>query len=55
MRSILTRCRRSHTVAAADTALILALGGTAYAANQVTSEDIVDETIRAQDTGPGAA
>ena len=49
MRSVLGRCRRSHTAAAAYTALFLALGGTAYATVTVTSEDIVDETIRSQD------
>jgi hypothetical protein len=49
MRSILRRCRRGHTAAAAYTALFLALGGTAYAAAAITSEDIVDETIQSQD------
>jgi hypothetical protein len=49
MRSILRRCRRSHTTAAAYTSLVLALGGTAYAAATITSEDIVDETIQSHD------
>ena len=52
MRSLLRRCRRSHTAAAAYTSLFLALGGTAYAA--ATSEDIVDETIQTQDIGKQA-
>jgi hypothetical protein len=49
MRSILRRCRRGHAAAAAYTALFLALGGTAYAAATITSEDIVDETIQSED------
>jgi hypothetical protein len=54
MRSPVRRLGRHHTTAAAYAALLFALGGTAYAVNLVTSEDIVDETIRAQDIGPGA-
>lgn len=54
MRSPLRRLGRHHGTAAAYTALLLALGGTAYAANVVTSEDILDETIRSQDVGPAA-
>lgn len=45
---------RHHTVVAAYVALFTALGGSAYAANVVTSEDIADETIQAQDIGSGA-
>ena len=45
---------RHHTVVAAYVALFTALGGSAYAANVVTSEDIADETIQAQDIAPGA-
>jgi hypothetical protein len=54
MRSLIRRLRRSHTAAAAYTALVLALGGTAYAAATITGEDIVDETIQSQDIGPQA-
>lgn len=35
-------------------ALLLALGGTAYAVNTVRSADIVDGTIQSQDIGTGA-
>lgn len=45
---------RHHTVVAAYVALFTALGGSAYAANVVTSEDIADETIQAEDIAPGA-
>ena len=44
---------RHHTVVAAYLALFTALGGSAYAANVVTSEDIADETIQAEDIAPG--
>jgi hypothetical protein len=44
---------RHHTVVAAYVALFTALGGSAYAANVVTSEDIADETIQAEDIAPG--
>jgi hypothetical protein len=49
MHSPLGRLGRHHSTAAAYAALILALGGTAYAAATITSEDIVDETIQSQD------
>ena len=51
MRSIIRRFRRSHTAAAAYTALVLALGGTAYAAVTITGDDIVDGTIASADIG----
>ena len=54
MRSTFRRLARHHIIAVAYTALLFALGGTAYAANLVTSENILDETIRSQDIGPGA-
>jgi hypothetical protein len=51
MRSLLRRCFRHHTPAAAYVALVLALGGTAYAAVTVTGEDIVDGSITSADIG----
>jgi hypothetical protein len=54
MRSPIRRLGRNHTVVAAYVALFTALGGSAYAANVVTSTDIADETIQAQDIAPGA-
>jgi hypothetical protein len=51
MRSLLSRCFRHHTVAAAYVALVLALGGTAYAAITVTGENIVDGSITSADIG----
>jgi hypothetical protein len=45
MRSLLRRCFRYHTLAVAYVALVLALGGTAYAAITVTGENIVDGSI----------
>ena len=54
MRTTLARLRRNHTAAAAYLALFFALAGTAYAANYVTSQDILDETIQSADIAPGA-
>jgi hypothetical protein len=54
MPSLLRRLIRHHTAAAAYVALILALGGTAYAASLVTGADILDETIAAEDIGVAA-
>jgi hypothetical protein len=51
MRSLLRRCFRHHTLAAAYVALVLALGGTAYAAITVTGENIVDGSITSADIG----
>jgi hypothetical protein len=51
MRSLLRRCFRHHTPAAAYVALVLALGGTAYAAITVTGENIVDGSITSADIG----
>ena len=48
----LRRCLRYHTLAAAYVALVLALGGTAYAAITVTGENIVDGSITSADIGP---
>jgi hypothetical protein len=50
-RSLLRRCFRHHTLAAAYVALVLALGGTAYAAITVTGENIVDGSITSADIG----
>jgi hypothetical protein len=52
IRSLLRRCLRYHTLAAAYVALVLALGGTAYAAITVTGENIVDGSITSADIGP---
>jgi hypothetical protein len=52
MRSLLRRCFRYHTAAAAYVALVLALGGSAYAAITVTGENIVDGSITSADIGP---
>jgi hypothetical protein len=54
MRSPFKRLGRHHAVVAAYVGPFTALGGTAYAANVVTSTDIADETIQAQDIAPGA-
>jgi hypothetical protein len=54
MRVPFRRAGRHHTVVAAYLALFCALGGTAYAAVSVTSEDIVDETIQSRDIGADA-
>jgi hypothetical protein len=43
-----------YSIAASTLALLLALGGTAYAVNTVRSADIVDGTIKTQDIGTGA-
>jgi hypothetical protein len=51
IRSLLRRCFRHHTLAAAYVALVLALGGTAYAAITVTGENIVDGSITSADIG----
>jgi hypothetical protein len=47
------RDRLTYANVVASVSLFLALGGSAYAVNAVTSEDIVDETIRSQDIGAG--
>jgi len=54
MLSAFKRAGRHHAAIAAYAALFAALGGSAYAAVQVTSADIVDETIQAADIGPRA-
>jgi hypothetical protein len=51
MRSLVRRLSRYHATAAAYVALFAALGGGAYATYSITSEDIVDETIRSEDIG----
>ena len=53
MRSLLRRCLRHHGTAAAYLALVLALGGTAYAAAYITGADIVDGSITSADIGAG--
>jgi hypothetical protein len=50
-RSLLRRCFRHHTAAVAYVALVLGLGGTAYAAITVTGENIVDGSITSADIG----
>jgi hypothetical protein len=54
MRLPIRRLGRRHSVVVSYVALFTALGGSAYAANLVTSTDIADETIQAQDIAPGA-
>ena len=52
MKSTLTSGRISLVLS--GLALLLALGGTAYAVNTVRSADIVDGTIKSQDLGTGS-
>jgi hypothetical protein len=54
MRSRLRRPDIYRNAALAFLALTLALAGTARAAPYITSENILDETIRSEDIGPGA-